>query len=184
VAIRTSPRPFPFPAWCPWRKRAQRIPRHIRRRALVELTSDGVSTAAISEELGCSQRWVQRIVKAAGLARHVKPVHPDLDKDLENIVCDEACRHGDNYGVSMLLLVGGLVLRGFGLCGSCVCPVCVPAPPGVFLPVLQHCYCPLRIPCVEKSSNGRLRTAALMRARPVGRAHMTTLAGGQQAGRR
>ena len=31
--------------------------------------------------------------------------------------------------------VGGLVLRGFGLCGSCVCPVCVPAPPGVFLPV-------------------------------------------------
>ena len=28
--------------------------------------------------------------------------------------------------------VGGLVLRGFGLCGSCVCPVCVPAPPGVF----------------------------------------------------
>jgi hypothetical protein len=30
--------------------------------------------------------------------------------------------------------VGGLVLRGFGLCGSCVCPVCVPAPPGVFLP--------------------------------------------------
>ena len=67
--------------------------------SVVELTSDGVSTAAISEELGCSQRWVQRIVKAAGLARHVKPVHPDL----ENIVCDEACRHGDNYGVSMLL---------------------------------------------------------------------------------
>ena len=31
--------------------------------------------------------------------------------------------------------VGGLVLRGFGLCGSCVGPVCVPAPPGVFLPV-------------------------------------------------
>ena len=30
--------------------------------------------------------------------------------------------------------VGGLVLRGFGLCGSCVCLVC-PAPPGVFEPV-------------------------------------------------
>ena len=29
--------------------------------------------------------------------------------------------------------VGGLVFRGFGLCGSCVCLVC-PAPPGVFEP--------------------------------------------------
>ncbi len=35
----------------------------------------------------------------------------------------------DWRGLGVVWSVGGLVLRGFGLCGSCVCPVCVPAPP-------------------------------------------------------
>ena len=41
--------------------------------SVVELTSDGVSTAAISEELGCSQRWVQRIVKGVCESRRLRP---------------------------------------------------------------------------------------------------------------
>ena len=56
-------------------------------------------------------------------------------------VCGDACVPGFGCGLARFGCglaresVGGLVLRGFGLCGSCVCPVCVPAAPGVFLPV-------------------------------------------------
>jgi hypothetical protein len=78
---------------------AGRPPIEDLKKAVVELVPDGVGTAAIAQEFGCSQRRVQQIVKAVGLARLVEPVHPHLD----DVVCEEACRHGDNYGVAMLL---------------------------------------------------------------------------------
>ena len=78
---------------------AGRPPIEDLKKAVVELVPVGVGTAAIAQEFGCSQRRVQQIVKAVGLARLVEPVHPHLD----DVVCEEACRHGDNYGVAMLL---------------------------------------------------------------------------------
>ena len=81
------------------RAMAGRPPIEDLKKAVVELVPDGVGTAAIAQEFGCSQRRVQQIVKAVGLARLVEPVHPHLD----DVVCEEACRHGDNYGVAMLL---------------------------------------------------------------------------------
>ena len=91
----------------------------------------------------------------------ILPVHDGVC----GAVCGDACVPGcglARFGCGLAReSMDGLVLRGFGLCGSCVCPVrvsrlppvsfyryrtctgtgffrvsvCVPAPPGVFLPV-------------------------------------------------
>ena len=67
--------------------------------AVVQAYLDGVDTCTIAHNVGCSRRWVQQIVVAAGLLPRVLPVHPDLVA----IVTFEMARHGPNYGRRMLL---------------------------------------------------------------------------------
>ena len=73
---------------------------HALNEGVVELLTDGVATADIASEFGCSQRRVQQVAAAVGLAPcEAMPIHPALD----DVVVHEAARHGDNYGVEMLL---------------------------------------------------------------------------------
>ena len=59
-----------------------------------------------------------------------------LDR-VSGLVCGELATRARSRGSGVVWRVSrwvGLVLRWFGLCGSCVCRMC-PAPPGVFEPV-------------------------------------------------